>query len=116
MKLQGISRSLGLQRLDNTLEPLDKEVRGCYIGDLLSNVMARAQADDLWLTAQTHSNIVAVAVLLNLAGIVIVEGHQPQPDTLERAWTEGVPLFSWPYSAYQLAQKLASSGIGCEEA
>lgn len=115
MKLQEISRSLGLKQLDGNHASLDKEVNGCYIGDLLSNVMSHAQADDLWLTAQTHSNIVAVAVLLNLAGIVIVEGHQPQADTLERARSEGVPLFSWPDSAYRLAHNLALQGIGSEE-
>lgn len=117
MRLEEISSTIGIKLINQ--EPnilLDKEVSGCYIGDLLSNVMAHAQAGNLWLTVQTHSNVVAVASLLNLAAIVFVEGHQPHKDTVEKACSEGLPLFSWTGSAYQLGSKIALcfSDIGSE--
>ena len=37
------------------------EVDGCYVGDLLSWVMARAQAGNVWLTVMGNVNAVAVA-------------------------------------------------------
>jgi len=115
MKLAEICCKTGLRQVAMNLEIKDKVVNGCYIGDLLSNVMAHAQAGDIWLTVQTHRNVIAIAVLLNLAAIVFVEGHQPQADTVERAHDEGVPLFSWPDSAYQLARELSLAGIGSEK-
>jgi len=114
MKLAELAQLTGLSKLGPDLDLPDIEVKGCYIGDLLSNVMAHAQAGDVWLTVQCHSNVVAVAVLLNLAAVVFVEGHLPQADTIQRAHDEGVPLFSWSGSAYQLARKLSQAGIGSE--
>ncbi len=113
MKLSELCQKVGL-RPSGHPEIREKEVKGCYIGDLLSNVMAHAQSGDLWLTVQTHSNVVAVAVLLNLAGIVFVEGRQPDQETLVRAQAEGINLFCWSDSAYQLARSLAAAGIGSE--
>ena len=46
---------------------LELEVTGAYCGDLLSDVMANAAKGELWLTIQSHQNIVAVAVLKELA-------------------------------------------------
>ncbi len=45
------------------------------MSDLLSDVYAGAKEGDLWITLQLHQNIVAVAFLNNLAGIVIVGGR-----------------------------------------
>lgn len=115
MKLVDICELTGLRQVDMNLVNHEKEVQGCYIGDLLSNVMAHAQAGDIWITVLTHRNVVAVAVLLNIAAIVFVEGQQPQSDTVDRAHTEGVPLFSWSGSAFQLARELSRAGIGSEE-
>jgi hypothetical protein len=115
MNLAEISRKIGISQIDKRPDILEKEVKGCYIGDLLSNVMARAQAGDIWLTVQTHPNVVAVAILLDLAAIVFVEGHLPQADTMERAYAEGMPLFRWPGSAYELSGALWAAGIGSKQ-
>jgi hypothetical protein len=38
-----------------------REIKGCYIGDLLSLAMAKVEEDNVWITIQTNLNIVAVA-------------------------------------------------------
>lgn len=88
------------------------EVKGCYIGDLLSNVMANSKKGDLWLTVQTHQNVVAIAHLLNMAGIVFVEGHKPSPETIERAKKEEIPLFLTNKSAFEIGCSLYALGLG----
>lgn len=105
-----LADSLSLRPL---VEPVPEEIdiRGCYIGDLLSNVMAQAQPGDLWLTVMTNPNIVAVTQLLGLAGIVILEGHKPMDEALERAGKEGIMIFSSDDSAYNLAGRLKAMGI-----
>ena len=51
----------------------DKEITGCYIGDLLSWVMGRANSGDMWITVMSNINIVAVATLSDASCIVLAE-------------------------------------------
>ena len=90
---------------------LSREVVGGYCGDLLSDVMANAEKGSVWITIQRHQNIVAVALLKELAGIILVNGYQPDPETVEKAKEEGIPLLVSSLAAYQLAGKLYEAGI-----
>ncbi len=89
----------------------DTEVTGGYVSDLLSDAIANAQEGDLWVTVQKHVNIVAVARLKNLAGVVVVNGRQPEPDTVARASQEGVPIVSTPLPAFDVVGILYSLGV-----
>lgn len=111
MKLQDIVNKLNIEPLYMDDENNDVEVKGCYIGDLLSNVMAHAKEDDIWLTVQTHQNVVAVAHLLNMSGIIFVEGHRPNPDTIERAKSERIPIFVTDESSYNIGCSLCDLGL-----
>jgi len=85
---------------------LDREVAGGYCGDLLSDVMARAKPKDLWITIQGHQNIVAVAVLTEVAGVVVCGSAEPEAATLERADREGIPILRTSLTAYETAGRL----------
>jgi putative Mn2+ efflux pump MntP len=78
---------------------------------LLSWVMAKGQPGMAWITVQTHSNIIAVAVLLELGCIIVPEGIEVEEDTLRKADDEGVPVFQARQSAYGLAKELCRMGI-----
>jgi hypothetical protein len=106
MKINEAIQSLDLEILFDTGE--NSEVKNCYICDLLSLVMSRALEGDLWLTVQTNVNVVAVAVLNELAGIVIAEGMEVPAETIEKARTQGVTLLRSPLPAYALAKKAAA--------
>jgi predicted transcriptional regulator len=90
---------------------LDREVTGGYASDLLSDVMGHARKGDLWITLQVHQNIVAVATLNELAGIVLVNGRDPEETTLRKAQEEGVPLMVSPCSTFEVAGRLYMLGI-----
>ncbi|MBU2636619.1 MAG: serine kinase, partial [Bacteroidetes bacterium] len=60
---------------------LNQEITGGYASDLMSDVIANSKAGNIWITMQIHINIAAVAVLKDLAAIVIVQGRKPQDDT-----------------------------------
>ena len=85
---------------------LDKVVQGGYCGDLLSEIMGNADSGCVWLTVQTHQNIVAVAVLREMAAIVVTGGASPSPETVDKAETEGVPLLTYPGSSFVLSGKI----------
>ena len=69
-------------------ELADREIKGGYASDLLSDVMANSKAGDIWVTLQKHPNIVAVAKLKELSGIIIVNNRMPDDETLDKAKKE----------------------------
>ena len=110
MNLSEITRKLGLEvRVGQGA--LTAEVSGGYAGDLLSDVLAHAREGDLWVTLQTHLNTVAVASMKGLAGIVLVNGREPQADTVEKAETENIPILVSPLPAFELIGRLYGLGL-----
>lgn len=91
--------------------PLDRPVLGGYASDLLSDVIGHGRKGDLWVTMQVHPNIVAVAVLKDLAGIVLVNGREPAPETLQQAEREGVPVLGTRLGAFELVGRLYGLGV-----
>jgi len=105
MKLKEIIEKLQLKVLTGQ-DKLDMEVTGGYTSDLLSDVIANSKEGNLWITLQTHQNIIAVAKLKDLSGIIIVNNREPDEDTLQKAKEENVPLLSSEETAYEVSGKL----------
>ena len=81
----------------------DREVSGCYIGDLLSWVMGRAGSDNVWLTIMTNINTVAVASLTDVALVLLTENVQPEPEILAAAKAKGVNVASTEKPTFETA-------------
>lgn len=77
-----------------------------YIGDLLSWVMAKVDDGNIWITIQTHANIVAVAVLKDVSCVIISENAMIDNDTITRANVEEIPLLRSSLNSYQLALRI----------
>ena len=92
-------------------EYLDREIAAGYAGDLLSDVMSNAQKGDIWVTRQAHPNIVAVAVLRMLAGIIIVNNRKPDEETMKKAVKESVPILTTTLPTFELVGRLYERGI-----
>ena len=80
-----------------------REVTGCYIGDLLSLVMSKAQSGDAWITIQGNINVPAVASLTDSAMVIIAEGMSLDDSAQTRAKQEGIAVYTSPKSAFELA-------------
>ena len=89
----------------------EREVNGAYIGDLLSWVMGKAAADNVWITIMSNVNIVAVATLADTACILLAEGVELDKEILDTASAKGVNILSSKLSAYELANKISSLNI-----
>lgn len=85
---------------------LDREVSGGYVSDLLSDVIANSRTGNLWITLQVHENVVAVASLNNLAGILLINGREPTEETKEKAEAEDIPIMVSELSAFEVAGRL----------
>ena len=110
MNLNQIAQKLGLEVRAGE-SALTTEVRGGYASDLMSDVIAHAREGDLWVTLQTHQNIVAVASMKALAGIVLVNGRQPEADTLQKAGAENIALLVSVLPAFELVGRLYGLGL-----
>lgn len=87
-------------------DKLAGEVTGGYVSDLMSDVIANSKAGNLWITLQVHENVVAVASLNNLAGILLINGREPAEETKKKAEAEGTPIMVSKLSAFEAAGKL----------
>jgi len=103
MLVKEVAGKLGLKIL---AQGQDQEVTSGYVSDLLSDVIANAEEGCLWITVQRHLNIVAVAQLKKLAGIILSRGSDPDPAVLARAEQEGLFVLSTPEDSFTVAGKL----------
>ena len=79
-------------------------VSGLYVGDLLSFVMAKAKPVQIWLTIQAHPNVIAVASLINLSAVIVVDGVDIPQETIDVANERGVVLISSVLDAVDLVK------------
>ncbi|HUT03405.1 MAG TPA: serine kinase [bacterium] len=110
MRLSEIIEELGLQPRTKSCD-LDCEVRGCYTGDILSDVMANSAEGYIWLTIHIHPNITAVAEFKGLSGVIVVNGRVPEPETLKKAEEHKIPILTTGLSSYEIAGKLYLMGL-----
>jgi predicted transcriptional regulator len=108
MKLEEVIEKADLKALTNVEA---KDVEGVFISDMLSDVMTGAQAGNLWLTVQTHTNIVSAANLVDLAAVVITSGKELPHATIELANRYHVVILSTPLRTFELAAKLMGIGL-----
>ena len=114
MKLQTIIDQLGLKVLTDSIDFSNLEPSSGYVSDLLSCVMAGAKKDGIWVTLQSHDNIVAVAALLDVTAVIITEDAQPDPATIARANSRNVILLSTPQSSFTVVGQIWGLGLRSE--
>jgi len=65
---------------------------------------------------QGHENTIAVAVLREIAAVVLSGDGEPSKEAREKASQEGIPILRHPGSTYDLAGRFHASGLrnpGC---
>ena len=105
MTVREITEKLGLKVCCGA-KGLDREIQGGYTSDLLSDVMGNAGEGNIWITLQTHKNIMAIASLKELSAIVLVKGFQPEEDTIQESEAEGIPILSTTEQSFEITGKI----------
>ena len=105
MQVKDIITILGLKVFGGS-QGLDHEITGGYTSDLLSDVMGHAESGKIWITLQTHKNVLAVASLKELAAVILIKGLEPDADMLAQADDEGIPVLGTSDQAFETTGKL----------
>jgi predicted transcriptional regulator len=105
MKTTDIVKTLNLKVVSGATG-LNNEINGAYVSDLLSDVIGNAREGQVWITLQTHQNIVAVASLKDISAIIIVRGAAPDTDTIEKSNIENIPVLVTELDTFNIAGRL----------
>jgi hypothetical protein len=109
MKASVLIEKYGFEKISDSLS--DPQINHAFIGDLLSWVMGHAKSDDAWITILGHPNIIAVALLRELACVIIAHDAQIQPETIEKANEEDFLILKSPLSSFEISKILISEGV-----
>ncbi len=86
---------------------LDREIKGGYAGDLLSDVLAGSKEGDVWLTVQVHPNIVAVSAMKGHSAILITSSKKVEEETEQKANEEKVVMLSTDMNSFEAAAAIS---------
>ena len=89
------------------LPDAERRINGAYVGDLLSWVMGRANADNAWITIMSNVNVIAVASLSDVSCVVFAEGVLPDAELIGVAKDKGINLITSHMPAYETAVKIS---------
>ncbi len=105
MKVKELVEKLGL-KVHSGADGLENVITGGYTSDLLSDVMGHSNQGDIWITLQTHKNVMAIASLKDLAAIVLVKGLKPEDDTLAKSNEENLPILGTELETFEITGKI----------
>lgn len=100
MTVQDLANELGWKLLAGS-SGAEKEVEGCFAGDLLSWVMSHGRPGQVWLTVQNSDTALAVAVQTKFSAMVLAGNVRPDEAALRQAEQRGVPLYSCKENLYE---------------
>jgi len=105
MQVKDIITTLNLKIFGGS-RGLENKINGGYTSDLLSDVMGHADNGRVWITLQTHKNVIAIASLKELAAVILIKGNEPDADMLAQAEEEGIPVLGSAEEAFEVTGKL----------
>jgi serine kinase of HPr protein (carbohydrate metabolism regulator) len=105
MNVKELAEKLNLKVVSGN-EGLANEITGGYSSDLLSDVIGHADAGNIWITLQTHKNVMAIASLKDLAAVVLVNNLQPEEDMAIQSNEENIPVLLCSDPAFTITGKI----------
>ena len=90
---------------------LEREIKGGFGADLMSDVLASIQPEAVLLTGLCNPQVVRTAQMADVAAIVLVRGKCPPQETIDLALQEQIPLISSPLGMYELSGRLYQAGL-----
>jgi len=111
MNIEELIKEIDGRILTESNDMNDLKVKNVYICDLLSWVMSHAQKGDAWITVLTNVNVPAVAMMTDVACVIIPEGIEAQELTLKKANENSITIISSQYSAFEISKRIFEANL-----
>ena len=115
MKVKELLNLIAAENLTPAAD-LEKDILCGYSCDLLSWVMKNGQEGMAWVTVQTHMNVIAVAVLAEMACVILPESIDMEQDVLDKAQAEGLCVMKTALSSYEICGRMHAAGVPDKDA
>ena len=92
-------------------ELLNKEIEFCFGADLMSDVLRFARIGSLLLTGITNNQVLQVAEIMDLKGIIFVRGKEPEKAIIDEAEKRKLPLLKTNRLMFDSCGILYSNGL-----
>ena len=76
--------------------------------------MGHGQEGMAWVTVQTHMNVIAVALLSDMACVIMPESIEMDQESLDKADAEGMCVLQSPLSSYEICGRIYAKGVPAE--
>jgi hypothetical protein len=89
----------------------DLSFKGCYQTDLLSAAIKSADVGNILITIISSLNTVALAMMIDLPGIIVTEDRKVSNDMIDRANQENIALISTHLKSHEVIIDLYQRGL-----
>jgi len=90
---------------------LNREVPCAFASDLISDILMCTKEPTLLLTGLTNNQVIRLADMIDLIGIVFVRGKKPMQDVIDMAKERGLPLVATNMTLYRSSGILYNAGL-----
>lgn len=111
MEIRDLMESISGELLTDAISALSAKVENLYICDLLSWVMSHAQRGDAWITVLTNVNVPAVALMTEVACVIIPEAIKVEELTIKKANENGITIISTPLNSFEICRRFTESKL-----
>lgn len=113
MKLEEVKELLSAKVLCGE-SLLDKDVENFYASDLMSDILATVKEPGILITAMIQPQVVRTTQMLDLIGIIFVNGKIPPEETLRLANSNEILIMTTKYSMFETCGKIYIAINRCE--
>lgn len=89
----------------------EREIFCAFAADLISDILMCTKESTLLLTGLTNPQVIRLADMIDLEGIIFVRGKVPSQEILNMAKERDLPIIITTFTMFKTAGVLFSSGI-----
>ncbi|HNT52498.1 MAG TPA: DRTGG domain-containing protein [Candidatus Syntrophosphaera sp.] len=90
---------------------LDVEVPCAFASDLISDILMCTKEPTLLLTGLTNNQVIRLADMIDIVGIIFVRGKRPLDEIIEMARERNLPLICTKLTMYRSSGLLYNAGL-----
>lgn len=101
-----LSKIVDICKLERIVFSDDDEINSGYCSDLMSDVMANAESNSIWITIQAHKNSIAVALIKDIKAILFTNNVSISREMIEKAEEEKINIFRTTKNSFTISGEI----------